>query len=75
MAWIYANTKEAYEGETHEFLGKTFSGKTRTTESRRIEWVEESPKPASLPKPKPARAKPAPRPKAPPKPRGATAWD
>jgi hypothetical protein len=67
MAWVIANTGEAYKGETHEFLGKTFSGKTRTTESRRLEW--ESPKPASLPKPKQPRAKAAP------KPRGATAWD
>lgn len=71
MAWVIANTGEAYEGDTHEFLGKTYSGKTRTTESRRLDWIE-APIPSQQ---KPARAKPAPRPKAPPKPKGATAWD
>lgn len=69
MGWIYANTKEAYEGETHEFLGITYSNKTRTPTSRRLEWVEESPKPAAPPEPKPARAKAAPKAK------GSTAWD
>ena len=69
MGWVIANTGAPYKGDTHEFLGKTFSGKTRTTESRRIEWVEELPKPAAPPKPKPARAKAAPKPK------GSTAWD
>lgn len=69
MGWVIANTGAPYVGDTHEFLGKTFSGKTRTTESRRLEWEEELPKPASPPKPKQPRAKAAP------KPRGATAWD
>ena len=67
MGWVIANTGAPYKGDTHEFLGKTFSGKTRTTESRRLEWAE--PKPASLPKPKQPRAKAAPKPK------GSTAWD
>jgi len=40
MGWIIANTNEVYDGETHELAGKTFTGKTRTSESRRLEWVE-----------------------------------
>ena len=74
MGWVYANDRSPYEGETHELIGKTFSGKTRTSISRRLEWVDEIPKAAIPSQPKPARAKPAPRPKQP-KPRGATAWD
>lgn len=40
MAWIIANSGKAYDGETHELAGTTFSGKTRTAESKRLEWVE-----------------------------------
>jgi len=40
MGWIIANTNEAYDGETHELAGRTFTGKTRTSESRRLEWVD-----------------------------------
>ena len=40
MGWIIANTNEVYDGETHELAGRTFTGKTRTSESRRLEWVE-----------------------------------
>jgi len=40
MAWIIANTKEAYDGDTHELAGITWSGATRTSESRRLEWVD-----------------------------------
>ena len=40
MGWIIANTGEVYDGETHELAGTTFSGKTRTAESKRLEWVE-----------------------------------
>ena len=69
MPWIIANTKEPYDGETHELLGKTYSGKTRTPESKRLEYVSESPKPVAPSKPKPPKKKPEP------KPRGATAWD
>jgi len=67
MGWVYANDRYPYEGETHELLGKTYSGKTRTPMSRRLEWEE--PKPAAPSKPKQPRAK------AGPKPRGASAWD
>jgi len=69
MGWVYANNQEPYEGETHEFLNQTYSNKTRTPTSRRLNWVEETPKPAAPPKPK------APRAKAAPKSKGATAWD
>ena len=40
MAWIIANSGKAYDGEPHELAGTTFSGKTRTAESKRLEWVE-----------------------------------
>lgn len=40
MGWIIANTGKAYDGETHELAGRTFTGKTRTSESRRLEWVD-----------------------------------
>lgn len=69
MPWVLANTGKAYDGETHELLGKTYSGKTRTPSSQRLEWVAETPKPATLSKPKPPKKKPEPKPK------GATAWD
>lgn len=69
MAWVFANTKEPYNGETHELLGKTYSGKTRMPESQRLEWVAEAPKPAA-----PSQLK-APKKKAASKPKGATAWD
>lgn len=52
MAWVFANTKEEYVGETHELLGKTYSGATRTPESRRLDFIEEKPK--SEPKPQPS---------------------
>ncbi|MBJ64675.1 MAG: hypothetical protein CMB55_07785 [Euryarchaeota archaeon] len=35
MAW-YLTTGELYEGETHVLAGNTYSGKTRTSESRRL---------------------------------------
>tara|TARA_B110000503_G_scaffold36909_1_gene60477 strand:- start:1511 stop:1690 length:180 start_codon:yes stop_codon:yes gene_type:complete len=37
MAWYFANSGEHYDGETHELLGKIYSGKTRTPTSRRLE--------------------------------------
>ena len=42
MAWYTVNTKELWTGETHEFLGKTYSGATRTPSSTRL---EEGPEP------------------------------
>jgi|TARA_B100000212_G_C27358433_1_gene527005 hypothetical protein len=35
MAW-YFTSGELYTGETHELAGTTYSGKTRTSESRRL---------------------------------------
>lgn len=69
MPWIIASTGKPYSGDTHELMGITYSGKTRTPESKRLQWSEEKPKPASSSKPKQPRKKPAPKPK------GATAWD
>ena len=40
MGWIIANTGEVYDGEVHELAGNTYTGKTRTLDSRRLEWVE-----------------------------------
>ena len=40
MPWVIANSNEAYDGDTHELAGRTWSGATRTSESRRLEWVE-----------------------------------
>ena len=36
---MIASTGELYDGETHELAGKT-----RTLDSRRIEWTNEQPK-------------------------------
>jgi len=57
MGWIIANTNEAYDGETHELAGRTFTGKTRTSESRRLEWVDLAVKSKAAPKKKRARNK------------------
>jgi len=40
MPWVIANSNEAYDGDTHELAGRTWSGATRTSESRRLEWVD-----------------------------------
>ena len=55
MGWIIANTGEVYDGETHELAGTTYSGKTRTFESKRLEWVEITVKSKAAPKKKRAR--------------------
>ena len=55
MGWIIANTGEVYDGETHELAGTTYSGKTRTSESKRLEWVEITVKSKATPKKKRAR--------------------
>ena len=52
MGWIIANTGEAYSGETHELAGTTYTGKTRTSESRRLVWVVGRPLSEILEKPK-----------------------
>ena len=55
MGWIIANTGEVYDGETHELAGTTYSGKTRTSESKRLEWVEITVKSKAAPKKNRAR--------------------
>ena len=57
MGWIIANTGEVYDGETHELAGTTYTGKTRTLDSRRLEWVELTVKSKAAPKKKRARNK------------------
>ncbi len=44
MPWKYANDGKPYDGPTHEIVGVTYSGKTRTPASRRLEYTEEKPK-------------------------------
>jgi hypothetical protein len=69
MPWHFKDGTK-YEGGTHELVGRTFSGKTRTAASMPLVWTEEAPKP------KPASSsKPKPKKKQPPKPKGSTAWD
>ena len=55
MGWIIANTGEVYDGETHALAGTTYSGKTRTSESKRLEWLEITLKSKAAPKKKRAR--------------------
>tara|TARA_R100000995_G_C3431318_1_gene98650 strand:- start:196 stop:411 length:216 start_codon:yes stop_codon:yes gene_type:complete len=44
MGWKNANTGELYDGGTHELGGETWTGVTRTSESKRLEWTNEVPK-------------------------------
>lgn len=41
MPWTLKGTGEVYEGEAHELAGRKFTGKTRTSESRPLEWADE----------------------------------
>lgn len=74
MKWQFKDGTP-YNGPTHMLAGKTYSGATRTPESRPL--IPKEPKPKTTPKsrlttpsqPKRKRKKPAPKPK------GATAWD
>jgi len=68
MAWHIKNTGELWAGPTHELIGRTFTGATRTSESMPLIWQEKKINPISS-KPK------QPRKKQPPKPKGASAWD
>lgn len=66
MAWALKSGVE-WTGGTHELSGNTYSGATRTPDSRLLVWVE---KPKVIPsKPKPPAKKKEPRAK------GASAWD
>jgi len=69
MPWFFKDGTP-HSGGTHELVGRTFSGKTRTAASMPLVWTE------GKPKPKPASSsKPKPKKKQPPKPKGSTAWD
>jgi hypothetical protein len=47
MAWIIANSGEAYDGPTHKTGGVIYTGATRTADSRRlVEGTAPAPKPA-----------------------------
>jgi hypothetical protein len=47
MAWVFKNSGEPYTGETHELMGRTFTGKTRTASSMPLLFTEDEPaKPA-----------------------------
>ncbi len=45
MAWQFSDGTP-YIGETHTLAGTTYSGATRTRESRRLVEVKDAPKPA-----------------------------
>jgi len=52
MAWTFKNG-DAYTGDTHELMGNTYSGKTRTRDSKPLLYVKEAPKPKKARKPRP----------------------
>ena len=54
MGWKIANTGELYDGGTHQLGGDTWTGATRTSDSRRLEWTSEVPK-----KPEPKKKAPS----------------
>lgn len=47
MPWKFASDGELYDGPTHEIVGVTYSGKTRTPDSRRLEYTDEKKKTAA----------------------------
>lgn len=61
MGWVIKSSGEAYEGETHKFMGSVWSGATKTHESAKLVWeegeevlIEDDAEPA----PKPRRGRP-----------------
>ena len=52
MAWVFKSNGELYTGETHELVGRTFTGKTRTAASMPLLFVEEAPKKIEETKPR-----------------------
>tara|TARA_R110002167_G_scaffold313375_1_gene519031 strand:+ start:426 stop:638 length:213 start_codon:yes stop_codon:yes gene_type:complete len=52
MAWVFKSNGEPYTGETHELVGRTFTGKTRTAASMPLLFVEEAPKVVEEKKPR-----------------------
>ena len=57
MAWIYKSSGEPYTGETHELVGRTFTGKTRTSSSMPLLFTEDEPAKAEPKKPRHNAAK------------------
>lgn len=41
MPWTIAHTGEVYTGAKHQLGANTFTGKTRTPDSKRLVWAEE----------------------------------
>jgi len=54
MTWIIANSGEAYDGPTHQIGGVTYTGATRTADSRRL-ILGSAPEPKPVTKSKPKR--------------------
>ena len=54
MAWTFKNG-DAYKGDTHELAGMTYSGKTRTRDSKPLIEVKEA---VPAKKPRKTRATP-----------------
>lgn len=57
MAWVFKNSGESYTGETHELMGRTFTGKTRTSSSMPLLFIEDEPEPVVFKKPRHNAAK------------------
>ena len=57
MAWIFKSSGEFYTGETHELMGRTFTGKTRTASSMPLLFSEDEPAKAAPKKPRHSGAK------------------
>ena len=52
MGWVFKNSGEPYTGETHELMGRTFTGKTRTASSMPLLFTEDE---TAKPEPKKPR--------------------
>lgn len=57
MAWVYASDATEYDGPVHVLAGTTYSGATRTPESRRLIEVPDAPKPKTAAEKRKARPK------------------
>lgn len=57
MAWVYASDAMEYDGPVHVLAGTTYSGATRTPESRRLIEVPDAPKPKTAAEKRKARPK------------------
>ena len=44
MGWKVSSTGELWDGGTHQLGGETWTGATRTSDSKRLEWTNEVPK-------------------------------